>query len=94
MRQLRVLLYLSVILPLFLFAFAAAVVWNSEQGAMRALVQHTLALVAEHALKTFDTYALVAEPAGEIVHGMSDDEIRANEAVVSRRLARLERSLP
>jgi signal transduction histidine kinase/CheY-like chemotaxis protein len=94
MRQLRVLLYLSVILPLFLFATAAVVAWNSKQDAMRGLVQHTLDLVAEHALKTFDTYALVAEQAGEIVRDMDDADIRGSEAVVSSRLARLERSLP
>ena len=94
MRQLRVLVYLSIILPLCLFLVAAAFAWASRQEAMHASVQHTLDLVAEHALKTFDTYALVAEQAGEIVRDMSDDEIRASETLVSSRLARLERSLP
>ncbi|WP_293863567.1 hybrid sensor histidine kinase/response regulator [uncultured Alsobacter sp.] len=94
MRQLRVLVYLSVILPILVFGVAATFAWFDKNAAMHAAVQHTLDLVAEHALKTFDTYALVAEQAGEIVRDMSDDEIRANEPLVSSRLARLERSLP
>ena len=91
---LRILVWLSVLLPSLLLVAVAQVSWQERQHDLKRSLQHTLDLVHEHALRTFDTYALVAGQANEIVRGLSDDAVRAQEQVLNERLARLAQPLP
>ncbi|MHB2168891.1 ATP-binding protein [Alsobacter sp. R-9] len=93
-RWLRILVWLSVALPLMLLAAVGVTAWRDREKDLERSLQHTLDLVHEHALRTFDTYALVAGQANEFVRDLSDAEIRAREAAINERLLRLSHSLP
>jgi signal transduction histidine kinase/CheY-like chemotaxis protein len=91
---LRILVWLSVLLPTLLLVAVGQVSWQERQLDLKRSLQHTLDLVHEHALRTFDTYALVAGQANEIVRGLSDGAVRAQEKDLNERLARLAVPLP
>jgi signal transduction histidine kinase/ActR/RegA family two-component response regulator len=91
---LRILVWLSVLLPSLLLVAVAQVSWQERQHDLKRALQHTLDLVHEHALRTFDTYALVAGQANEIIRGLTDEEVRAQEKDLNERLARLAVPLP
>ncbi|MCZ8097990.1 MAG: ATP-binding protein [Burkholderiales bacterium] len=91
---LRLLVWLSVLLPALLLVAVGQVSWQERQHDLKRSLQHTLDLVHEHALRTFDTYALVAGQANEIVRGLSDEAVRAQEKDLNERLARLALPLP
>lgn len=91
---LRILVWLSVLLPTLLLLAVAQVSWQERQYDLKRSLQHTLDLVHEHALRTFDTYALVAGQANQIIRGLTDEEVRAQEKDLHERLARLAVPLP
>ncbi len=93
-QLLRILVWLSVLLPLLLVVVVGRITWQEQQHDIKRSLQHTLDLVHEHALRTFDTYGLVAGQANEIVRGLTDSEVRALEKSLNERLERLAKPLP
>lgn len=91
---LRILVWLSVLLPLLLLAVVAQVTWRERHADLNRSLQHTLDLVHEHALRTFDTYGLVAAQAREIVRPLGDGDLRALEKDINDRLVRVANPLP
>ena len=91
---LRIIVWLSVLLPLLLLVAVAQVTWRERHADLNRSLQHTLDLVHEHALRTFDTYGLVAAQAREIVRPLGDGEVRAMEKDLHDRLVRVANPLP
>ncbi len=89
----RLLLAASILVPLALFAYAS---WLNHQAAMRNAedrLGRAVEVLQEHALRIFETVERSLAEADEVVRGLSDDEIRADEARISARLRAISDSL-
>jgi len=93
-RPLRVLLVCSVILPVALYAAAAAISHRQHFDEARDRLRRNLAIVHEHAQKVFETFEFASRYIDEITEGTTDAQIRANEQVLSERLRAITLSLP
>ena len=93
-RPLRVLLVCSVILPVALYAVAAAISHRQHFDEARDRLRRNLAIVHEHAQKVFETFEFASRYIDEITEGTTDAQIRANEQVLSERLHAITLSLP
>jgi signal transduction histidine kinase/CheY-like chemotaxis protein len=94
MRALRLLVVLSVLVPLLLLAILGQVAYRTEVRTARRGLLQTLDLVYEHAIKTFDTHKLVATYTSEVVRGLTDQDIESRAPVLRPQLARLIAGLP
>jgi two-component system NtrC family sensor kinase len=84
----------SLALPIALFAVAAAISYTSTNDTANREIERTVAVAHEHALKVFETIDRSLAELNEVVRGLSDDDIRAREPELHRRLKRLTDSLP
>ncbi len=91
---LRLLVWLSALLPALLLGVLGAIAWRDGRRDLERSLEHTVDLVHEHALRTFDTYALVAAQSNEFVRDLTDEEVRALERDINERLQRLATALP
>ncbi len=85
-RPLRLLLVASVVLPIAVFAIAAAISHQQHFQWARDRQQVNLGRISEHALKVFETFELSAIYLDEMLSTVTDEEIRENEADYSKRL--------
>lgn len=89
LRLLRAILVASIILPAALFSYAGWLAYRSNEDGAERQIDKTRDIVTEHALKVFESVERSIAETGEIIRGMSDDQIRANEAPLFERLKRL-----
>ncbi|MBI5130128.1 MAG: response regulator [Rhodopseudomonas palustris] len=89
LRLLRAILIASVILPIALFSYAAWLAYRSNDDSADRQIDKTRDIVTEHALKIFESVERSIAETGEIIRGMTDDQIRASEGVLHERLKRL-----
>jgi len=89
LRLLRAILIASVVLPIALFSYAAWLAYRSNDDSADRQIDKTRDIVTEHALKIFESVERSIAETGEIIRGMTDDQIRANEGVLHERLKRL-----
>ena len=93
-RPLRVLLVGSIVLPITLYAVAAAISYHQHFDDARDRLRRNLAIVHEHAQKVFETFEFASRYLDEITDDVTDEQIRANEAMYSERLRAMTASLP
>jgi two-component system NtrC family sensor kinase len=93
-RLLKLMMVASVVLPAVLFAFAAWVSYRNFEGVADERIDHSLDILHEHALKVLQTVERTFAEIDEIVRGMSDDDIRSNEASLHARLKLIDDALP
>ena len=93
-RPLRVLLVGAIVLPVALYAVAAAISYQQHFDEARDQLRRNLAIVHEHAQKVFETFEFASRYLDEITGNASDEEIRANEAAYSERLRAMTMSMP
>jgi two-component system NtrC family sensor kinase len=93
-RPLRVLLVGSILFPLTLYGVAAAVSYHQHFEEARDQLRRNLAIVHEHAQKVFETFEFASRYLDELTANVTDEQIRANEAMYSERLKALTASLP
>jgi two-component system NtrC family sensor kinase len=91
---LRILLVASLVLPALLFAYGAAVSHRDHFATAQEQLRRTTDILREHATKVLETDELVIDRVNEIVAGMTDDDILANERELHERLRALIRNLP
>jgi signal transduction histidine kinase len=91
---LRAGLVLGVALPLLLFCIVAGVRYHQVGRDARANAERLARMVAEHALKLFDTSEVLLDRLDDLVEGQSDAQIRANEAPLHAKLTALVADLP
>lgn len=94
LRLLQWMMAASLALPIALFAVAAAISYTSTNDTANREIERTVAVAHEHALKVFETIDRSLAELNEVVRGLSDDDIRAREPELHRRLKRLTDSLP
>src|SRR4029078_9680981 len=93
-RPLRVLLFCAVVLPIVLYATAATISYHQHFDDARDRLRRNLAIVHEHAQKVFETFEFASRYLDEMTGDLTDDQIRANEAMYSERLRAMTASLP
>lgn len=94
LRLLQWMMAASLGLPIALFVFASTISYTSTSDTADREIERTLDVAHEHALKVFETIDRSLAEINEVVHGLSDDAIRAREPALHRRLKRLADSLP
>ncbi len=93
-RLLKLMMVASVVLPAVLFAFAAWVSYRNFERVADERIDRSLDILHEHALKVLQTIERTFAEVDEITRGMSDDDIRLNEASLHARLKRIDDALP
>jgi two-component system NtrC family sensor kinase len=93
-RLLKLMMVASIVLPAVLFAFAAWVSYQNTERVSDERIYRSLDILHEHALKVFQTIERTFAEINEITRGMSDNDIRANEAMLHDRLRRIVEDLP
>lgn len=92
-RSLRLLAVAAFVLPVLVFLAAAWIAYDHAFDEARSRLQRTLDVVHEHAIKVFETDALVAEQINQTLQGMSDGDIRLREQTLHERFAKLSERL-
>jgi two-component system NtrC family sensor kinase len=93
-RLLKLMMVASLVLPAVLFAFAAWVSYRNFVQVTDERIDRSLDILHEHALKVLQTVERTFAEIDEIMRGMSDDDIRRNEASLHARLERIVHALP
>lgn len=88
-RTHTLVLVVAILLPLALFAFNARSSWLDAVQAAEAEMGHISDAVAEYAQRVLDAHAVSVERINDLLHGLSDSEIKAREAELHHALARL-----
>ena len=93
-RLLKLMMVASLVLPAVLFAFAAWVSYRNFEHVSDERIDRSLDILHEHALKVLQTVERTFAEIDEVIRGMSDDDIRVNEAPLHARLRRIVEALP
>src|SRR4051812_7849091 len=93
-RVLRLMMIGSIVLPLVLFVFAASASYRNIQHVNDERIDRSLDILHEHALKVLQSIDRTFAEIGEVMLGMSDDDIRANEQRLHDRLKRIVDAMP
>src|SRR4051812_44900154 len=91
---LRLIAGATLILPAFLFAYAAWANHRFIDQRATERIESALDVIQEHALKVLQTIERTIAETNEVLHGLSDEAIRADEKRLSRRLKQTQVSLP
>jgi two-component system NtrC family sensor kinase len=84
----------AVILPAALFAVASWLSYRDINTVADERIDRSLDILHEHALKVFQTVERVIAEVEEVLRGMSDDEIRANDRRLHARFKQITEALP
>ncbi len=93
-RLLKLMMVASLVLPAVLFVFAASISYRNFEQVTDERIDRSLDILHEHALKVLETIDRTFAEIDEITRGMSDEDIRANEAPLHQRLARIVEGMP
>ena len=93
-RLMRLAMLAALVLPLILFAFLAITSYRNTQHVADQRIERTVNILHEHGLKVFETVERAIAETNEVVRGMSDAEIQANEKQLHDRLRAMVDSLP
>jgi two-component system NtrC family sensor kinase len=93
-RLLKLTMVASLVFPAVLFAFAGWVSYRNFERVTDERIYRSLDILHEHALKVLQTLDRTFAEVDEIVRGMSDDDIRRNEAPLHQRLDQIVQALP
>ena len=84
----------SLVFPAALFAYASYNDYHDVYAVADERIDRSLDVLQEHALKVFDTVDRIFPEVGEVVRGMSDDQIRGAQASLAPRLQRIVGVMP
>src|SRR3954453_20173465 len=93
-RPLRLIAAATLIGPALLFAYAA---WTNHRALdQRATerIESALDVIQEHALKVFQTIDRAIAETNEVLRGLPDEQIRADEARLQARIKEIQAALP
>src|SRR5215467_3500998 len=93
-RLLQLMMVASVVLPVVLFAFASWESYDHEYAVADDRIERSLDILHEHTLKVFQTVERAIAEIDEVMRGMSDEEIRANQSRLHDRVKRIVEALP
>jgi len=93
-RLLQVLAAAALLLPLLFFAFASALSYRSTHALADERIERSLDVLQEQALKVFQSMNLALDTIENMLAGLSEAEIRANEERLHLRLRQIQSALP
>ena len=93
-RLLQLLMVASLVFPAALFAYASYNDYHDVYAVADERIDRSLDVLQEQALKVFETVDRIFPEVGEVVRGMSDDQIRAAQASLTPRLQRIVGVMP
>ena len=93
-RLLRVMMVASVALPAILFAITTWMDYQDIKQQTNERLERSLDILHEHSLKILQTIERTFGEVNEIIDGMSDDDVRANERAVHQKLKAIVQSVP
>jgi two-component system, NtrC family, sensor kinase len=88
-RLLRLSMVASLLFPALLFVYASFVSYRENRALADERIERSLDLLAEQALKVFQSIDLALDNVGQSLSGRSDAEIRASEQVLGADLKRI-----
>jgi two-component system NtrC family sensor kinase len=92
-RLLELLIWAAIVVPTALFFYAGWSNYKSIDAFATERVERTLDVLQEHALKVFQTIERTIGETNEVLRGLSDEEIRADEERLHLRLKQTQLSL-
>jgi two-component system NtrC family sensor kinase len=93
-RLLQLMMIASLVLPAALYAYACWVGYRDIHAVADERIQRSLDVMQEQSLKVFETVDRTFAEINEIVRGMSDEDIRADEPRLHERLAGIVAAMP
>ena len=93
-RPLHWLLAAAIVLPATLFVTGASISYRQHLSEARDRLQRNLGTVYEHGLKVFETFEITARYLDELLANVTDEQIRADEALYNARLRAFTDTLP
>ncbi len=84
----------SIVLPAVLFGFASWVNYRHTQEVSDERIERSLDILHEHALKVFETVERAIAEVDEILRGLSDQEISAQEERLHQRFRQIVAAMP
>jgi two-component system, NtrC family, sensor kinase len=93
-RLLQLMMIASVVLPAVLFVFASWLSYRHEHAVADDRIERSLDIVHEHALKVFQTGERAIAEVEEVIRGMTDDAIAANQQRLHERLRQIVDAVP
>ena len=93
-RLLQVLAAAALLLPLLFFAFASALSYRATYALADERIERSLDVLQEQALKVFQSMDLALDTIENMLAGLSEADIRANEERLHTRLRQIQGSLP
>jgi signal transduction histidine kinase/ActR/RegA family two-component response regulator len=84
----------SIVLPAMLFVAGSILAWNSVQDDARQGLKRSLAVVTEQATRVLDTQMLVVDRVNDLLGGLNDAAILADEANLRDRIIAMIRPYP
>ena len=93
-RLLQVLAAAALLLPVLFFAFASTLSYRSTYALADERIERSLDVLQEQALKVFQSMNLAVDTIENIVAGLSEADIRANEERLHVRLRQIQSALP
>ncbi|MEA2905721.1 MAG: two-component system, NtrC family, sensor kinase [Alphaproteobacteria bacterium] len=93
-RLLQLMMVASIVLPASLFSFAAWLSYRHTYELADDRIERSLDIVHEHALKVFQTVERAIAEIDEVLRGLSDDDIRAQEQRLHERFRQIVAALP
>src|SRR5271170_2360007 len=93
-RLLKLMMVASLVLPATLYAYAAWVSYRDIQAVADERIERSIDVQQEQALKVFETVERTFAEVNEVVRGMSDDQMRDQQAALHTRLDRISGVMP
>ncbi len=93
-RPLRLLLLAAIIIPVGLFSIASAIAYREYMRDAQERLQRNLSAVYEHSVKVFETFEVTERYLDTLLAGVTEEQIRANEADYNKRLRAFTDILP
>src|ERR1700687_994246 len=91
---LQLMMVASLVLPAALYAYASWVSYRGIHAVADERIERSLDVLQEQALKVFETVDRTFAEVGEVVRGMSDDDIRAAQPGLHPRLELIAKTMP
>ncbi len=93
-RLLKLMMVASLVLPAAVFAYASWVTYHDIQAAADERIERSIDVMQQQALRVFETVDRTFAEVDEVVRGMSNDQIRADQASLHARLDRIKGVMP
>src|SRR5690349_21556370 len=93
-RLLQLMMVASIVLPAVLFAFASWLNYRHTEAVSDERIERSLDILNEHALKVFETVERAIAEVDEIMRGLSDQEIQAQEERLHQRFRQIVAAMP